>query len=109
MRIKISFFPAIRILFSNKGSEKRTISKTIFVAGPNSVSSVLAHDTSDVQASVVSPSKSRIAVLRKTSDQDKTKRFVEIWCGDRLEASQEVTATHGPFYTEGEPFYLVKY
>jgi acylaminoacyl-peptidase len=83
---------------------KRAISKTIFLAGPNSSSSIVTHDASDVQAFIVSPSKLRIAVLRTTSDRDKMKRFVEIWSVDRLEASQEVTATHGAFYTDGKRF-----
>jgi acylaminoacyl-peptidase len=61
----------------------------------------LAQDASDIQASIVSPSKSRVAILRQTSDQDK-KKFIEIWAGDRLEVSREVSSTHGTFLTEGE-------
>lgn len=72
------------------------------MTSPDTVSSTLAQDTSDVQASVASLSKSRVAILRQTLDQDKKKRFVEIWAGDRLEASREVSSTHGVFFTEGK-------
>ena len=65
------------------------------------MSSTLAQDASDIQASIVSPSKSRVAILRQTSDQDK-KKFIEIWAGDRLEVLREVSSTHGAFLTEGE-------
>jgi len=95
----------IRVTFSKKDhgrDVKRSISKTIFVTNSNPVSSALTRDTSDIQASIVSPSKSRVAVLRQTSEQDKKKRYVEIWAGDRLEASQEVSSTHGAFLTEGK-------
>jgi acylaminoacyl-peptidase len=62
------------------------------------VSSTMMQDISDVQAST-SPSSSRVAILRQ--DQDKKKKFVEIWINDKLEASQEVSNTHGAFVTEG--------
>jgi hypothetical protein len=95
----------IRVTFSKQDHErnvKRSISKTIFVTSPNTLSSTLTQDASDIQISTVSPSKSRVAILRQTSDQDKKKKFVEIWAGDRLEASREVSSTHGAFLTEGE-------
>ena len=95
----------IRVTFSKQDHErniKRYISKTIFVKGPNTVSASFAQDASDIKASTVSPSKSRVAILRETSDQDKKKRFIEIWAGDRLEASQEVSSTHGAFLTGGK-------
>jgi hypothetical protein len=95
----------IRVTFSKQDHErniKRYISKTIFVKGPNTVSASLAQDASDIKASTVSPSKSRVAILRETSDQDKKKRFIEIWAGDRLEASQEVSSMHGAFLTGGK-------
>ena len=97
----------IRVAFSKKDHQrdiKRSISKTIFVTGPNTVSSTLAQDISEIQASVVSPSKSRVAILRQISEHDKKKRFVEIWADDRLEASQEVTNIHGAFSTGGKLF-----
>ena len=100
--------PAIHITFSKKDHEqnlKRSFSKTVFVTSSNTVTLTLAQDTTDVQASLVSPSKSRVAILRQTTDQDKKKRFVEIWAGDRLEASQEVSGTHGAFLTEGKFFF----
>lgn len=34
--------------------------------------------------------------------QPDSKRFVEIWDEERLEASMEVTETHGAFYTDGD-------
>jgi hypothetical protein len=92
----------IHVTFSKQDHERnvtRSISKTIFVT---TLSSTLAQDASDIQTSTVSPSKSRVAILRQTSDQEKKKRFIEIWAGDRLEASQEVSSTHGAFLTDGK-------
>jgi hypothetical protein len=97
----------IRVAFSKKDHQrdvKRSISKTIFVTGPNAVSSTLVQDTSEIQASVVSPSKSRVAILRQISGHDKKKRFVEIWADDMLEASQDVSNIHGAFSTGGKLF-----
>lgn len=97
--------------FSKRDHErdlKRSFSRTIFVTGTNSVTSSLAQDASDVIATSFSPSKSRTAVLRQLTDGDK-KRFVEVWQGDSLVVSRDVTATHGPFYTEGAYHYNRRY
>ena len=80
---------------------KRTISKTFFVTPSQIVPSDFRQEASDVQASAVSPSGVRKAVLRQTADE-KPKRYVEIWAGDLLEVSKEVTSTHGAFCVEGE-------
>lgn len=61
-------------------------------------------DTSDIVASVVSPSRNYFAVLRETADVGSVgskKRYVEVWSHDRVVASEEVTSTHGSFYTDG--------
>jgi len=95
----------IHVTFSKQDHERnvtRSISKSIFVTSPNTSSSTLAQDASDIKASTVSPSKSRVAILRQTSDQDKKRRYIEIWADDRLEASQEVSSTHGTFLTGGK-------
>ena len=55
----------------------------------------------EVIATAVSPSCRLTAILRETNASDK-KRFVEIWDGDRLEASVDVTKSHGVFYTDGK-------
>lgn len=81
---------------------KKSISKTFYIAPSGAVSSGFVQDASDVQASVVSPSGARRAILRQTPGDDKPKRFVEIWAGDLLEVSKDVTSTHGAFCTEGE-------
>ena len=96
--------PVIRVTFSKKDHErdmKRTFSKTIVVTNNELVISTLTQDSSEIQASVISPSKSRVAILRKTESNGEKKRFVEIWCDDRLEVSRNVTTSHGAFYTEG--------
>lgn len=51
-----------------------------------------------------SPSRGRRAVLREVNDQpkSKSKRYVEIWNDSGIEASMDVTDTHGAFYTDGE-------
>jgi hypothetical protein len=86
---------------------KRTTSKTFFIKSNRSDGSftVVASSAQDVSpevvASAISPSGKLTAILRETNAGDK-KRFVEIWEGERLEASVNVTKTHGPFYTDGE-------
>lgn len=86
---------------------KRTTSKTFFIKSSRSDGSftVIASPAQDVSpevvASAISPSGKLTALLRETNSGDK-KRFVEIWEGERLEASVTVTKTHGAFYTDGE-------
>jgi Acylamino-acid-releasing enzyme, N-terminal domain len=88
---------------------KRTTSKTFFIKSSRSDGSftVVASPAQDVSpevvASAISPSGKLTAILRETNSGDK-KRFVEIWEGERLEASVNVSKTHGAFYTDGEPF-----
>lgn len=80
---------------------KTTLSKSFFVTPSQIVASGLAHESSDIQASAVSPSGDRKAILRQTSG-GKPQRYVEIWVGDLMEVSKDVTSTHGPFCTEGK-------
>ena len=86
---------------------KRTTTKTFFIKSSRSDGSftVIASPAQDVSpevvASSISPSGKLTALLRETNSGDK-KRFVEIWEGERLEASVTVTKTHGAFYTDGE-------
>ena len=61
-----------------------------------------AADTPEIVLSTVSDSGQRLAVFREVTESGSTKRFVEIWVGNTLEASQEVTKTHGAFYTDGK-------
>ncbi|EGO20277.1 hypothetical protein SERLADRAFT_452969 [Serpula lacrymans var. lacrymans S7.9] len=92
----------IRVSFSVRDHQrnlKRSIQKTYFIT-PTSLSSSLSQDSSDIQASLISPSNARTAVLRELSEQSGKKRFVEIWAGSRLEASLLVTSTHGSFATD---------
>ena len=61
----------------------------------------------EVVASGISPSGKLTAILRETNSTGDKKRFVEIWDGERLEASVNVTKAHGVFYTDGEaPFFI---
>jgi hypothetical protein len=86
---------------------KRTTSKTFFIKSGRSDGSftVIASPAQDVSpevvASAISPSGKLTALLRETNAGDK-KRFVEIWEGERLEASVSVTKTHAAFYADGE-------
>lgn len=59
----------------------------------------------EIALSAVSPSGQLKAVLRESGSGDDKKRFVEIWRGDRLEISTEVTDKHGGFYSDGEMFH----
>jgi hypothetical protein len=56
----------------------------------------------EVVASTISPSGKLTAILRETNSAGDKKRFVEIWDGERLEASVNVTKAHGVFYKDGE-------
>jgi hypothetical protein len=67
----------------------------------DSATSTPFQDVGDVINSVISLSRARRAVLREVKNQNNAKRFVEIWHGDRIEASMEVTEAHGMFYTDG--------
>ncbi|SRR6266702_3844729 len=85
----------------------RTTSKTFFIQpnrsdGTFTVIASAAQDVSpEIIATAVSPSSKLTAILRETNSADK-KRFVEIWEGERLEASVDVTKAHGVFYTDGK-------
>jgi acylaminoacyl-peptidase len=80
---------------------KRSVSSTIFL-GSDSTQSSPAVDVGDVVASASAPSGSvcfpRRAVLRETTDK---KRYVELWVGDVLEVSEDVSTTHESFYSDG--------
>lgn len=64
----------------------------------------LSQDVSpEVLTSIVSQSGKLIAILRETSESSGgKKRFVEVWAGERLEVSVEVSKLHGSFYTDGQ-------
>lgn len=68
------------------------------------MSSALSPDAPEIVASLLSPTGAHLAVLREAVDPASPggkKRFVEIWSEDTIEASAEVTRTHGAFYTDG--------
>ncbi|KAI6103028.1 Alpha/Beta hydrolase protein [Pisolithus sp. B1] len=102
----------IRVSYSVRDHErnnKHTISKIFTLTKPEPraadwalVSSTIPHDASDVQASILSASKKRHAILREIADPGNggKKRFVEIWADSKLEASLDVTKRHGPFHTD---------
>ena len=93
---------------------KRSISKSLVFSLPDPHSSdaqsqasvVATHFTeeSEIVLQAISPSKRKIAVLRKTKgDGSKASRFVEIWSGSLLEILCDVTDLHGEFYNDGMP------
>ncbi|KAI6160299.1 Alpha/Beta hydrolase protein, partial [Pisolithus thermaeus] len=106
------FIEIIRVSYSVRDHErnnKHTISKIFTLTKPEPraadwalVSSTISHDASDVQASILSASKKRHAILREIADPGNggKKRFVEIWADSKLEASLDVTKRHGPFHTD---------
>ncbi|KAF9491956.1 alpha/beta-hydrolase [Pleurotus eryngii] len=80
---------------------KKTLSKTILINDAGLVGSGNMQEVSpEIALSVVSPSGKLKAVLRESGNEDDKKRFVEIWRGDRLEISTEVTDKHGAFYSD---------
>lgn len=80
---------------------KRTVSKHV-VSIPSDTVVTAAQDDSAL-ASVPSPSGKRLGVLREISEGASKKRFVEVWFGDRLEATKEVTKTHEGFHVNRTP------
>ncbi|KAI0278386.1 alpha/beta-hydrolase [Russula aff. rugulosa BPL654] len=87
---------------------KRTTSKTFFVKSSRSdgTFTVIASPSQDVSpevvASAISPSGKLTAILRETDSAGEKKRFVEVWEGERLEASINVTKAHGVFYADDQ-------
>jgi hypothetical protein len=63
---------------------------------------MIASPSQDVSPEAISPSGKLSAILCETNSAGDKKRFVEIWEGERLEASVNVTKAHGVFYTDGE-------
>ncbi|KAI0791089.1 alpha beta-hydrolase [Abortiporus biennis] len=67
------------------------------------ITSSFTPETSEVVASVTSPSGERTAIFREVADstaKDGKKRYVEIWSNDSLLAQAEVSKIHGAFYTD---------
>ncbi|KAF8995396.1 Alpha/Beta hydrolase protein [Cyathus striatus] len=93
----------VQVFYSVKDhirNAKRTMSKTIVLTKGESYKSPL-QDVGDVVLSVTSPSKKRRAVLREVkSDGKDAKRLVEVWLGDRLETTLDVSERHGTFYAD---------
>ncbi|KAJ7879153.1 hypothetical protein B0H13DRAFT_2346178 [Mycena leptocephala] len=79
---------------------KRSLSTSIFV-GSEAASAVPAIDLGDVAASITAPPGSvcfpRRVVLRETAEK---KRYLEMWLGDVLEVSKDVSKSHGSFYAD---------
>ncbi|KAJ7038984.1 Alpha/Beta hydrolase protein [Mycena alexandri] len=79
---------------------KRSLTTSIFL-GANSDSAAPAVDLEDVVVSISAPAESvcfsRRAVLLETTEN---KRHLEIWIGNVLEVSKEVTEPHGSFYSD---------
>ena len=87
---------------------KRTTSKTFFIKSSRSdgTFTVIASPSQDVSpevvASAISYSGKLTTILRETNSAGDKKQFVEVWEGERLEVSVNVTKAHGVFYTDGE-------
>ena len=103
--------PVIQVVSTSQDhtrNAKRTTSKTFFIKSSRSdgTFTVIASSSQDVSpevvASAISPSGKLTAILRETDKAGDKKRFVEVWEGERLEASVNVTKAHGVFYADGQ-------
>ncbi|THH33349.1 hypothetical protein EUX98_g805 [Antrodiella citrinella] len=83
-------------------------STTTYVVAGDAVFSTFAPDSSNIVLSTVSPSGKRLAAFREANEAGATKRFVEIWVDNKLEASLEVTKLHEAFYND-DIFSLVSF
>ncbi|KAI0321752.1 Alpha/Beta hydrolase protein [Amylostereum chailletii] len=80
---------------------KRSSARTLFIQSDSNVILSPPQDISeDVKLSAVSASGKLSAVLREVPGSGDKKRFVEVWKEDTIQASIEVTKTHGAFYTD---------
>ncbi|KAJ7224591.1 Alpha/Beta hydrolase protein [Mycena pura] len=93
----------VQVKFSvrdNTRNVKRSVSNSIFL-GSQSFPVAPAVDTGDVVAAIFAPASSvcfpRQAVFRETTDE---KRYLEVWTGNTLELSTDVTSSHQSFYSE---------
>lgn len=97
-----TYLAAIRVTTSVRDhirNTKRALTKHI-ISTPTFKEIVVTpvQDAGDALASFPSPSGKRLGVLREIQDGGAKKRFVEVWFGNRLEASKEVTKTHEDFH-----------
>ncbi|KAL4071637.1 Alpha/Beta hydrolase protein [Scleroderma yunnanense] len=97
----------VRVTYSIRDHErntKRQLIKTFTLSRPESdwtiLSTIVSHESSDIQASALSSSKTYQAILREICDSNEKKRFVEVWTNSQLVASLDVTKHHGPFHTD---------
>jgi hypothetical protein len=79
---------------------KPTITKPVDIN--DSTSSQIWQDIGDTVGSCLSPSGNRRAILREVKSQSSPKRYTEIWRDNQIEASTDVTETHGGFYVDGK-------
>ncbi|KAJ8501525.1 hypothetical protein ONZ45_g12111 [Pleurotus djamor] len=75
---------------------KHIVSKSTVLTSQDEVQLPGQDVPTDSVASTYSISGQRKVVLREAKD----KRFVEVWKGDRIESSAEVTEAHGAFYSD---------
>ncbi|KAJ6541002.1 Alpha/Beta hydrolase protein [Mycena vulgaris] len=84
----------------NNRDIKRSLSSSIFLGSEFTYSSP-AIDVGDVVATISAPAESvcfpRRAVLRETTEK---KRYVEMWIGNVLEVSEDVSSSHESFYSD---------
>ncbi|TFY65775.1 hypothetical protein EVG20_g5316 [Dentipellis fragilis] len=82
---------------------KRTSTKTLFIpsaAEDEVIASTPQDVSSEVRASIISPSGRFTVILRETGDGSNQKRFVEIWENGKLLVSEDISKLHGVFYTD---------
>ncbi|TCD66245.1 hypothetical protein EIP91_001608 [Steccherinum ochraceum] len=93
---------ALRVTSRFPDFDRKTYRTSIhtYVVTNDKVFSTFSPDTPNIVVSTSSPSGKRLAAFREVAENGSTKRFVEIWTENRLEASVEVTKTHGAFYTD---------
>lgn len=97
----------VRAIASTVDLEKKTNHRYVrtFFINEDAVDSTVAPDASEIVASQLSPTGKLLAVLRESADTTspgQKKRFVEVWSGEKIVASEEVTSRHEAFYTDGQ-------
>lgn len=98
-------FTAVQVVYSARNhlsNTKKTLAKIIPLTA-SVPTSFPPQELGEVVSYTISPTFKLRANLRETKEGGSTKRFVEIWSGDRIDVSFEVTDYHQAFYLDGAP------
>ncbi|KAF5347238.1 hypothetical protein D9756_009923 [Leucocoprinus leucothites] len=93
---------AVQIAYSARNhlsNTKKTLNKIIPLT-TNVPTNLPLQESGEIVASAVSPSYHFRANLRETKQGTSTKRFIDVWTGNRIDVSFEVTDHHQAFYLD---------